>query len=91
MNQESLDLVDFFLSLLAYIRPDMNIDLNTIFLSLKLENIDYTLISIECEEKYKIIVDEQTLASCIFVRDAITYLEGLLVDKKKNYYEIIHS
>ena len=91
MNQESLDLVDFFLSLLAYIRPDMNIDLNTIFLSLKLENIDYTLISIECEEKYKIIVDEQTLASCIFFRDAITYLEGLLVNKKKNYYEIIHS
>lgn len=91
MNQESLDLVDFFLSLLAYIRPDMNIDLNTMFLLLKLENIDYTLISIECEEKYKIIVEEQTLASCIFVRDAITYLEGLLVDKKKNYYDIIHS
>lgn len=91
MNQESLDLVDFFLSLLAYIRPDMNIDLNTMFLSLKLENIDYTLISIECEEKYKIIVEEQTLVSCIFVRDAITYLEGLLVDKKKNYYDIIHS
>lgn len=91
MNQESLDLVDFFLSLLAYIRPDMNIDLNTMFLSLKLENIDYTLISIECEEKYKIIVEEQTLLSCIFVRDAITYLEGLLVDKKKNYYDIIHS
>lgn len=91
MNQESLDLVDFFLSLLAYIRPDMNIDLNTMFLSLKLENIDYTLISIECEEKYKIIVEEQALVSCIFVRDAITYLEGLLVDKKKNYYDIIHS
>ncbi len=91
MNQESLDLVDFFLSLLAYIRPDMNIDLDTMFLSLKLENIDYTLISIECEEKYRVIVDEQALGSCIFVRDAILYLEGLLVEKKKNYYDIIHS
>jgi hypothetical protein len=91
MDQESLDLVDFFLSLLAYIRPDMNIELETMFLSLKLESIDYTLISIECEEKYRIVVDEGVLGSCVFVKDAIFYLETLLEERKRNYYDIIHS
>lgn len=91
MNQEFLELSDFFLSLLTYIRPEVNIDLNTSFLSLKLENIDYTLISIECEEMYKIIVDENFLLHCVVVKDAINYLFNLLKLKKKNYYDIVHS
>jgi acyl carrier protein len=91
MDQDSVDLVDFFLSLLVYIRPEMIIDLDTFFLSLKLENIDYTLISIECEEKYKVVVDEKKLQGCLRVQDAIVYLEELLEEKKKNYYDLIHS
>ncbi len=80
-----IDLKDFFLELLTYIKPNMNIDENTPFGALKLEDIDYTLIAIECEEKYQIMVDEKIIASCFFIQDAIDYLMNLLDIKSKTY------
>lgn len=75
----------FFLELLTYIKPNMNIDENTPFGALKLEDIDFTLIAIECEEKYQIIVDEKIIANCFFIQDAINYLIDLLEIRHKNY------
>lgn len=89
MNKEFLELTDFVLGLLAYIRPDMTIELFTPFMNLKLDSIDFTLISIECEEKYQIIVDEEILGNCMIVNDALVYLFDLLKLKKKTYYDIV--
>lgn len=89
MNKDFLELKDFFLSLLAYIRPDIAIDISTPFTILKLNDIDYTLLSIECEEKYQIIVDEDLLTNFILVKDALHYLEDLIRIKKKTYYSVI--
>lgn len=80
-----IELRNFFLELLTYIKPNMNIDGHTPLGSLKLEDIDFTLIAIECEEKYQIIVDEKKFASCFFVQDAIDYLFNLLEIKSKTY------
>lgn len=80
-----VDLKDFFLELLTYIKPNMNIDENTPFGTLKLEDIDYTLIAIECEDKYQIVVDEKIIANCFFIQDAIDYLTNLLEERSKTY------
>ena len=80
-----LELKNFFLELLTYIKPDLNIDENTPFGALKLEDIDYTLIAIECEDKYQIMVDEKVMASCFFIQDGIDYLINLLENKNKTY------
>jgi hypothetical protein len=80
----------FFLELLTYIKPNMNIDENTPFGSLKLEDIDFTLIAIECEDKYQIMVDEKVIATCFFIQDAIDYLANLLEIKNKTYQSFLN-
>lgn len=85
-----IDLKNFFLELLTYIKPNMNIDENTPFGALKLEDIDFTLIAIECEDKYKIMVDEKVISNCFFIQDAIDYLINLLEIKNKTYQSFEH-
>jgi hypothetical protein len=80
-----MDLKEFFLEILTNIRPNMTIEEHTPIGSLKLEDIDFTLIAIECEDKYQIMVDEKSLSGCLFIQDALEYLINLLEIKDKTY------
>jgi hypothetical protein len=82
-----IDLKEFFFEILTYIRPNMTIEEHTPIGSLKLEDIDFTLIAIECEDKYQIMVDEKELANCLFIQDILEYLMKLLQDKGINTME----
>jgi hypothetical protein len=79
MNKKSVkEIKDYFFSLLIYIRPNSIITEDTSFGELELEDIDYTLIAIECEETFKVVVDENVLINCFFVDDALQYLISLV-------------
>ncbi len=79
MNKKSVkEIKDYFFSLLIYIRPNSAITEDTPCGELELEDIDYTLIAIECEENFKVVVDENVLINCFFVEDALQYLISLV-------------
>lgn len=82
------EIKDFFFGLVAYIRPNVNIDEYTSVGSLELDDIDFTMLAIECEEKYKIIVDEKTLFNSFFLKDIIDYLIELVKLKETIYCQV---
>jgi len=79
MNKKSYDDVKaFILELIIYIRPDHAVEDNTPLGMLALDDIDFTMIAIELEEKYKIIVDEKILAGMFFFYEIIDYVIALI-------------
>lgn len=82
------EIKDFFFGLVVYIRPNVNIDEYTSVGSLELDDIDFTMLAIECEEKYKIIVDEKTLFNSFFLKDIIDYLIELVKLKETIYCQV---
>jgi hypothetical protein len=91
-NKLREDIKDFFFGLVVYIRPNVNVDEYTSVGSLELDDIDFTMLAIECEEKYKIIVDEKILLNSFFLKDIIDYLITLIDSKENTYCQVIkHS
>lgn len=87
MNKKFHDEIkEYVLGLLTYIRPNFSIDENTMFSELALEDIDFTLIAIECEENFKVIVDENILSNCFFVKDVLDYLISLLKEQNQSFF-----
>lgn len=82
------EIKDFFFGLIVYIRPNVNIEEYTSVGSLELDDIDFTMLAIECEEKYKIIVDEKILFNSFFLKDIIDYLIELVKSKETIYYQV---
>lgn len=87
-NKMREEIKDFFFGLVVYIRPNVNIDEYTSVGSLELDDIDFTMLAIECEEKYKIIVDEKTLFNSFFLKDIIDYLIELVKLKETIYCQV---
>lgn len=89
MNNERYEEVkDFIFGILAYIRPNMNINENTPLGTFELDDIDLTMIAIECEEKYQILVYEKTIANSFFLQELITYIVNLIDEKEKTFYQL---
>ena len=86
MNNE---IKNFILEILTAIRPEYEINEYIPFAELKLDEIDYTLIAIECEEKFQIHLDEKVFFDFIYIKDAIHYISDLLELKKTSHYNKI--
>jgi acyl carrier protein len=79
MNHKSYQEIKEFISeLIIYIRPEATIEDSTPIGILRLDDIDFTMIAIEIEEKYKIIVDEKTLSNIFFFHEMIEYIVSLI-------------
>lgn len=91
MNKKSYqEIKDFILQLITYIRPDFIIEDATPLGTLHLDDIDFTMLAIELEEKYRIIVNEKTLSEMFFFYEIVDYVttlineNGIIVHNKSN-------
>lgn len=88
MNKHSYqNIKDFISGLIIYIRPDVNLEDDTPVGLLQLDDIDFTMLAIELEEKYKIIIDEKALSSLFFFYEIIDYVVALIDESGVMSYE----
>jgi acyl carrier protein len=72
----------YLIGLLKSMCPDKNIDEKTSLALLELEDIDYTELAIELEEKYEILLDELKIEKMLIVKEIIDYVEEELKFKE---------
>jgi acyl carrier protein len=75
MNRKKYtDIKNFFFELLAYIKPGISFDEDSLLSIFELDDVDYTFLAIELEEKYSASVEEDALRECFSLKDVVTYI-----------------
>ena len=66
----------FVINILKSISYINEININTKLSSLNLEDIDFTEIAVECEDKFEISLDELHMEKLETVKDLLNYIEN---------------